>query len=127
MKFVHRDQVRFRDLDGFGHVNNAVFLTYMESARTAWALEHGLMTGVDDLPLILARAEIDFRAPIELGDLVETTIWPGRIGTKSFELEHELRVDGRLVAEGKCVLVAYDYEAEQSIPLPDEWHRVLAQ
>jgi acyl-CoA thioester hydrolase len=124
--FVHRESVRFRDLDALGHVNNAVFLTYMESARTAWALENGLMTGVGDLPLILARVEVDFRAPVELGDVVEITIRPGRVGTKSFALDYELRADGRLVAEAKSVLVGYDYASGESIPIPDRWRKLLA-
>jgi acyl-CoA thioester hydrolase len=127
MSFIHRERVRFRDLDALGHVNNAVFLTYMESARTAWAFEHGLMTGVGDLPLILARVEVDFRAPVGLGEVVETTIRPSRVGTKSFELEYELRANGRLVAEAKSVLVGYDYEEDRSIPIPDHWRKLLAQ
>jgi acyl-CoA thioester hydrolase len=123
--FTYRETVRFRDLDALGHVNNAVFLTYMESARTAWAMQQGLMTGVDDLPLILARVEVDFRAPVELGETVEVTIRPGRVGTKSFDLEYELRADGRVVAEGRSVLVGYDYAASESIPIPDEWRKLL--
>jgi acyl-CoA thioester hydrolase len=126
MTFVHRETVRFRDLDALGHVNNAVYLTYMESARTAWALANGLMTGVGDLPMILARVEVDFRAPVELGETVEIAIRPGRLGTKSFSLAYELRANGRLVAEAKSVLVGYDYESGESIPIPDRWRKLLA-
>ena len=68
--FVYRDSVRFRDLDGMGHVNNAVFLTYMESARIAYLSALG--AGDDPLQnLILARAEVDFRSPITFGEDVE--------------------------------------------------------
>jgi acyl-CoA thioester hydrolase len=123
--FVHRDEVRFRDLDGMGHVNNAVFLTYMESARLAYFRSLGL----DGNPLeavILARAEVDFLSPIELGEQVEVGVRAGRIGTKSFDLEQEVRAGGRLAAEGRFVLVAYDYAAGSSRELPPEWRELLA-
>ena len=122
--FVHRESVRFRDLDGMGHVNNAVFMTYMESARLAFLRSLGL--GHNPLEgLILARAEVDFRSPIELGQEVEIGVRPGRIGRKSFDLEHEVRADGTLAAEGKFVLVAYDYTTASSRELPAEWRRHL--
>ena len=123
--FVHRESVRFRDLDGMAHVNNAVFMTYMESARLAYFKALGL--GGNPLEgMILARAEVDFRSPIELGEEVEVGVRTGRIGTKSFELEQEVWADGRLAAEGKFVVVAYDYEANRSHELPAEWRDTLA-
>ena len=121
--FVHRETVRFSDLDGMGHVNNAVYSTYLEQARLAWF-------GTDnELPLtdvILARTEIDFRSPLQYGETVEIGVRPSRLGTKSFELEHELRVDVRVVAEAKCVLVGYDYERAQTAPIPERWRRRLS-
>jgi acyl-CoA thioester hydrolase len=123
--FVHREAVRFRDLDGMGHVNNAVFMTYMETAR----LNYFRSLGLGDNPLermILARAEVDFRSPIELGEQVEVGVRTGRIGTKSFDLHQEIRADGRLAAEGKFVLVAYDYTTNRSQEIPEGWRDVLA-
>jgi acyl-CoA thioester hydrolase len=120
--FVHREHVRFRDLDGMAHVNNAVFSTYLEQARLAW------FGDADPQPLedvILARTEIDFRAPVGQGRVVEIGVRPAEIGTKSFELEYELQVDGRVVASAKSVLVGYDYERAQSIPIPERWRRRL--
>jgi acyl-CoA thioester hydrolase len=122
--FVHTESVRFRDLDGMGHVNNAVFLTYMESARLAYLASLGL--GRNPLQaLILARAEIDFRSPIELGERVEVGVRTGQIGTKSFELEQDVWADGRLAAEGRFVLVGYDYTTGSSMELPAEWREQL--
>ena len=123
--FVYRDTVRFRDLDGMGHVNNAVFLTYMESARIAFLSS----LGAGDSPqhsLILARAEVDFRSPIAFGDEVEVGVRTSRVGTKSFELEYEVRADGRVAAEGKSVLVGYDYERGASVEIPAKWREWLA-
>ena len=123
--FVHRETVRFRDLDAKGHVNNAVFLTYLESARVAFLLELGAASGLDDLSFIVARVEIDFRAPIAFGEEVEVGVRASRFGSKSFDLEYELRADGRLAAEAKSVQVAYDYERRAPMPLPDEWRERL--
>jgi acyl-CoA thioester hydrolase len=114
--FIHRETVRFRDLDAKGHVNNAVYLTYMESARIAFVAR----ASADELPFIIARIEIDFRSPVELG------VRAARFGTKSFDLEYELRADGRLVAEAKSVCVGYDYESGETVPIPEAWREQLA-
>jgi acyl-CoA thioester hydrolase len=124
--FVHRERVRFRDLDAFGHVNNAVYLTYLEEARNALLRHLGLARGVAEITMILARVEIDFRAQVDAGEELEIAVRPVRLGTKSFELEYELRADGRVVAEARTVLVGYDYDANVSIEIPDEWRRSLA-
>ena len=112
-EFVHREPVRFGDLDALGHVNNAVFLTYIESARVAFLLDAGAVTSLEDMSIIVARIEIDFRAPIRFGD-------------KSFDLEYVLRVEGQVVAEAKSVLVGYDYAKRESVAIPDEWREKLA-
>jgi acyl-CoA thioester hydrolase len=124
--FVHRERVRFRDLDALGHVNNAVFLTYIESARIAYLLDLGVASGVEDLGIIVARVEIDFRSPLELGEEVEITVQASRFGTKSFDLEHELRAGGRLVAEAKTVCVGYDYGNGETVAIPEAWRERLA-
>jgi acyl-CoA thioester hydrolase len=123
--FVHEEVVRFSDLDGFGHVNNAVFSTYLEQARLAW---FGRCDGEEPMPLrdvILARTEIDFRSPLVFGETLEIGVRPSRLGTKSFELEYELRAGGRLVAEAKSVLVGYDYESGRSVEVSERWRRRL--
>jgi acyl-CoA thioester hydrolase len=122
--FVHRETVRFRDLDGMGHVNNAVFSTYLEQARLAW------FGTAETLPLsdvILARTEIDFRSPVAVGETVEIGVRASRLGTKSFELEYELQAGGRLVAEAKSVLVGYDYSRGESSTIPERWRRRLSE
>ncbi|MDQ3777423.1 MAG: acyl-CoA thioesterase [Actinomycetota bacterium] len=123
--FVYRDNIRFRDLDAMAHVNNAVFLTYMESARIAYLSALG--AGENPLQnLILARAEVDFRSPIRFGEDVEVGVRTARVGNKSFELEYEIRADGRLAAQGKSVLVGYDYRRGASVEIPEEWRTWLA-
>ena len=124
--FVHVERVRFRDLDPMGHVNNAVFLTYLEQARVAFFSEMGAATGLEEMNMIVARVEIDFRAPVRLGQEVEISVRASRFGTKSFDLDYELRAGDRLVAEAKTVLVAYDYARARPVELPPEWKERFA-
>jgi len=123
--FVHEETVRFSELDGMGHVNNAVFLTYLEQARLSW---FGRFADDEPMPLrdvILARTEIDFRSPLVFGETVSIGVRPSRLGTKSFELEYELRVGERVVAEAKSVIVGFDYEAGRSTEVPERWRQRL--
>jgi acyl-CoA thioester hydrolase len=123
--FVHVEKVRFRDLDPMGHVNNAVFLTYLEQARVAFFAEAGAASALEDMNMIVARVEIDFKAPVRLGQEVDVSVHASRFGTKSFDLEYELHVHGELVAEAKSVQVAYDYGRREPMPLPPEWREKL--
>ena len=124
--FVHKESVRFRDLDPMGHVNNAVFLTYIESARAAFLQHLGAVETLEDLAIIVARIEIDFRAPVRFGEEVEVSVRVSRFGDKSFDLEHELRVGETVVAEAKTVLVTYDYAERRPVEIPPAWREKLA-
>ena len=110
--WVRHERVRFRDCDAMGHVNNAVYSTFLEEARI------DVLGGLADF--ILARVEIDFRSELRAGEEIEVRTRCSRIGTKSFELEHEIAADGRIAAEAKSILVGYDYEHGQSVPLSRE-------
>jgi acyl-CoA thioester hydrolase len=120
--FVHRETVRFRDVDSMGHVNNAVFLTYIEEARIAYLLPFG----AEVTNMILARVEIDFRAPLRIGDEIEIGVRPVGVGTKSFELEYEVRSADAVAAEAKTVIVSFDYESGRSVEVPQAWREALA-
>ena len=128
-RFVCDIQMRFRDLDPMGHVNNAVFLTYCELARTQFYLEHELKRGLHDIDFILARAEIDYVSAAEWGDRVRVAVWPSKIGTTSFTLDYEIteaRTDRRL-ARSRSVLVSYDYENKEPKPIPEAFRKVLEE
>ena len=122
-------QVRFRDTDAFGHVNNAVFFTYIELARVRYLVDVlQLKEPFERMPLILARVELDFRSPIMFGEDVEVTTRVERIGRSSIAMSHLLTAgaERRLVGESDSVLVTYDYAAARPIPVPDEWRRTIA-
>ena len=125
---MHREIVRFSDLDPMGHVNNAVYLTWIENARIEFLRRLGAFDKPDtsEMAMILARAEVDFRAALEFGDEVSIGVRTARLGTKSFDLEYELRRGEDVVAAAKTVLVAFDYDSNQSKEIPEEWRRRLA-
>jgi acyl-CoA thioester hydrolase len=126
--FRHRTtlQVRFRDIDAFGHVNNAVFFSYVEFARIRYLLDVlRPERPFDELPLILARVELDFRTPIAFGEEVVVETRLERVGRTSFDMVHRMVAgpEGRLVGDVQTVLVTYDYATARPIPVPDEWRR----
>ena len=125
--FSHPIEVRFRDLDALGHVNNAVYLTYLESARIAYWLHVTRRSGLDALDMILARVEIDYRSPLAYGEAVDVTVRCASMRRSSFVLEFAVveRSGGRLVAEARKVLVHYDYAASKSLALPTELRELL--
>lgn len=122
-------QVRFRDTDAFGHVNNAVFFSYIELARVRYLIDVlEPAEPFERMPLILARVELDFRSPIMFGEEVEVETQVDRIGRSSIAMSHRMTAgtDRRLVGEAQSVLVTYDYGAARPMPVPDEWRATLA-
>ena len=121
-------EVRFRDCDAMGHVNNAVYLTYLEIARFAYwkAAEIGRLEG--DISYIIARVEIDFRASAVPGDVIDVAISVRAIGRSSFTMEYEIRDrEGQVIVTARSVQVAYDYAAKQSVPVPDAIRARIAE
>jgi acyl-CoA thioester hydrolase len=128
-RFVRTIDVRFRDLDAIGHVNNATFLTYLEDVRIAWWLHTTRREGLKDLDMILARAEVDYRSALEMGESVEVGVGCTSLGRSSFVLECDIteRRSRRLVAEARKVMVYYDYAAGSSRPLPPEIRALILE
>ena len=128
--FTHRLIVRFADCDPLGHVNNAVYLTYLEETRFAhWRAEWGFGTTepAPDIPgVILARVEIDYRAQARYGDVLDIRLRVTSLGRSSFTYEYEI-VDARaaVVATAKSVMVMFDYATQKPVPIPDRVRAML--
>lgn len=125
-------QIRFADVDMARHVHNAVYLQWFELARMA--LLRGFIAPDHDWRkegLILARNEVDYRMPVHLTDRIEAEAWCGTIGNKSFDLLYAIRrLDGPkagICAEGRSVMVCYDYTDDKSIAVPGPWRLALEQ
>jgi acyl-CoA thioester hydrolase len=119
-------QIRFKDVDKMGHVNNVNHLTYVELARIHYFEDVVKADGKwsKDMGVILARTEIDYKTPIFLHDKVFVYTRCGRIGSKSitteFVIVREKNGTEELLAQGIAVIVYFDYHHNRTIPVPEE-------
>ena len=117
--YTHRLAVRFRDCDSMGHVNHAVYFTYLEQCRlTCWSNITG--SSSPHTRVIIAHAECDYRSPAHFGDELDITLRVGAIGASSFTLRYDVThaTSGKTIATGSTVMVSYDYQAAKPVPLP---------
>jgi acyl-CoA thioester hydrolase len=120
MIYTNQQFVRWDDIDAFGHVNNAKYLTYIQEARFLWS---------PLLEMVVAKAEVDFLVPIyEGGRFYDITLWVEQIGNSSFTLGYEVIGDNGVVhAKVKTVQVAVSMETKKSRPLTDPEREFLKQ
>jgi acyl-CoA thioester hydrolase len=126
--YSHRLDVRFRDCDALGHVNNAVYLTYLEQARLqCWRALWGFGEADSTVPgVIMARAEIDYRMPAHYGQTLEIRIALAAIGRTSFTYDYEIVDAGnQTIASARTVQVMYDYATAKPVPIPDDIRRKM--
>jgi acyl-CoA thioester hydrolase len=117
---VHEIHPRFRDTDAMGHINNAVYITYLEVGRQAYWIALDGRKDYGSVPFILASVTCDFRSEANMDETLEIALRCEWIGTKSFGFRYEIREQAsrRLVVEATTVQVCYDYAAKRSIPMP---------
>ena len=117
-------EVRYCDLDTFGHVNNAVYATYCEEARVDY-FRDVLDQGVHEVSFVVARLELDFERSIP--DVGAATVAVGitGFGRTSFTMGYELRYEGEVVASGESVQVAVDDDGRPTA-VPEEWRERVA-
>ena len=122
--FEHQVSVRWRDTDALGHVNNAVYLTYLEEARDAFYLRV-----MGDPIYVVVRLEIDFRAEVRHADrIVRVEIAVERLGTTSLTTREVLRTaDGEVAAEARVTTVRWDQDARTAVSFSDEQRAGLAE
>lgn len=122
MAFSYPIDVRFSDLDALGHVNHAIFVSYLEHARFHWW--RGFLKGRDfaEDGFLIARIEVDYRKPIHLGDTVRVDLRIDKIGTSSFTLAYKVvrSGDGVVLAEAHTVQVVLDFKTQRPRPLRPE-------
>jgi len=120
--------IRFSDMDAFGHVNNAIYLTYFEIARgNYWT--NIIEWDWNEMGIILGRSEIDYRKPITLDDQIVCYVRTSRVGNSSFDVEYILsKVVGdheEICTTGKTVCISYDYKLGKSMPIPDKQRKKM--
>jgi acyl-CoA thioester hydrolase len=124
-------KIRFRDLDAFGHVNNAVYFTFMEMARVDYFTQIGLLKpGAFPSPFfIIAEATCQFKTPIDMDTPLVIQTRVSRLGNSSFDMEYRFvhQADDGVLATGRTVQVTFDYATGRSVPLPAEWRAAMVQ
>jgi acyl-CoA thioester hydrolase len=120
-------EVRRRDVDALGHVNNAVYFTYLEQACVHYLHALGFLPeNPGDIGLIIAKANCRYKAPLRLGERVTIWLRVSALHRSSFDFEYRMEGDdGRLVATARTVQVCYYYEGGQPMPLPDRWREAI--
>lgn len=130
MKYHNQQFVRWDDIDAFGHVNNAKYLTFAQEARFQWSYYEFVKRNETPtiVEMVVARAEVDYIAPIyEGGAFVDVHIWVDSVGTSSFTLNYEISSNGVLHARIKTVQVAISLESKKSRPLTDTEREFLKE
>ncbi len=127
-RFATSVEVRWRDLDALGHVNNAVYLTYLEQSRVHYLRALGLVSGgVDDIGMIIAKVTCTYHSALSLGEQVTVRVRVAELGNTSFLFVYRVEgEDGRLAATGSTVQVCYDYQAMKPVPVPPRWREIIA-
>ncbi len=129
LQFTTPIEIRFSDLDAYGHVNNALFFTYLETARIKLFQQHfGAFLG-SELMFLVVRAECDYRLPIEMNDPLQITIHIDQVRHSSFTFSYQIHNgDNKIFAIAKTVMVCYDPKIKKPVAIPPEIKTVfLAQ
>ena len=117
MKYHNQQFVRWDDIDAFGHVNNAKYLTYAQEARFQWSWFESAK-----------RGEVDYLLPItEGGCFYDVTLWVDSIGNSSFVNGYEVSKDGVIYAKMKTVQVTIDLNTRKSRPINDAEREFLTK
>ena len=120
-------EVRWRDVDALGHVNNAVYFNYLEQARLHYMRELGFLPpNSTDVGVIIAEASCRFKSPLKLGERVTIRTRVCEFRRSSFIFEYRIEGgDGRLAATARTVQMCYDYEDQRPSSIPDEWREAF--
>lgn len=121
-------QVRYVDCDMAGHVNNAIYFSYFENARVHY---FGQLFGVDrdweTEGILLRTNEIEYFSPIYLTDEPLIELYIVSIGTKSFTVGYEIRVNNELRTIGKSVIVCFNSKEKKTYVIPEKDRYILEQ
>ncbi len=118
--------VRLRDIDFMGHVNNATYATYLEQAREEY-FRDVLDVSLIDTDTVLVSLELAYAKPIEAGDAVAIAVSVNDLGTSSIPMTYEIRANGERAATAETVQVLVDSATGESRPLPSEWRTRIEQ
>jgi acyl-CoA thioester hydrolase len=122
-------EVRYSDIDAQGHVNNACYLTYLETARVGYLRNLGLWDGTSflDIGTIVGDIHIRYLAPVNLTEQIQVDMSIVKIGNKSFTIAYQIvdPITGSVKATAESIMIAYDYHLQSSMPVSAEWREKI--
>ncbi|CAB4697134.1 MAG: thioesterase [Actinobacteria bacterium] len=130
MRHHGKTYVRWNDLDAFGHINNANYLTFIQEVRADFTWYSRIAKGLKPMfaDMVVARAEIDYLEPINGGGFdIDVAIWVSKIGNSSFTLDYELTSKDGVHAKARTVQVAVDMATKRSRAITDEERALLSE
>lgn len=121
MRFVYECPVRWSDLDAFGHVNNARFLTLFEEARVALMFVGGKEAGLTSFEegIVIHRHEVDYLRPVDYGPVVRIEMWVSEMRASRFTVSYELFDGDQLASRAASVCVPFDLVTQRPRRLSD--------
>jgi acyl-CoA thioester hydrolase len=129
-RFFQPIEIRYADIDAQRHVNNAKIFSFLENARAVYLQRLGLWDGrdFDRIGIILVQTGCTYKKPIAYGQRIHVGVRTTRLGNKSIEMSYSVQeIDNDTeFATATSVIVAYDYQKEQSINVPPSWRKVIA-
>jgi acyl-CoA thioester hydrolase len=132
-EYMTEVEIRYADIDTYGHVNNATYATYFEEARIDYLYDvvdcgEALLSGSESgTGIVIANLEVDFVQPVRISDSVAVAVRVPRLGEKSFPFEYEVRTEDGVAATGETTVVTYDRDTESSRPIPEDWRDAITQ
>lgn len=121
-------QKRFSDVDSFMHVNNIWQQSYFDMGKTDFYTQVLGITGVfDKLRIITASTHTDYYGQVRLTDDIVVVTDVSRLGNKSMTLHQRIMCGERCLTESSSVMVAFDFETQQTVTMPDEWRKALEE
>ena len=121
-------QKRFSDVDSFMHVNNIWQQSYFDMGKTEFYTKVLGITGVfDKLRIITASTHTDYFGQVRLTDDIVVTTDVSRLGNKSMTLHQRIMSGDRCLTESSSVMVAFDFETQQTVAMPQEWRDRLSE
>ena len=129
---LYRPEIRFRDMDAMGHVNNATYFTYMEQARIQYFrdLRVEKWDWIEE-GVVVAKNELNYKTPLFFDEEVVIKTFCSHLGNKSVTLTSNIfkivRGQEILAAHGACVLVSFNHKTQQTQDIPGFWRSLLQQ
>lgn len=123
-------QIRFNDIDALGHINNNVYFSYFDLGKTTYLEEiRPVAVSWTQGLMVVAHIEVDFLSPVYYKEKIAVDSKVTRLGDKSGTFLQQIRnvETGEIKCRCESIFVTYDALTQSSIPIPDDWRRVISE